>query len=243
MKIDDCIKYIERMKSIHPYYDFSKFVYITSKTKGIVICPKHGEFVSIPNNLLAGGGKCMKCKNEKMRMDRAFTINHFLSLVEPKHPQYNFSKFIYVNTFTKGIVVCPQHGDFECCPHNLLSGQGCPNCKRSLGETFISNWLQSKNIPFIYQMRFDGCFYKRKLAFDFYIKNTNILIEYDGIQHFEPIERFGGNESLIETQNRDSIKTKWAHNNSYKLIRFNYKNTSNEIISSLEDNIKYIKFQ
>ena len=99
------LNYIERMQTIHPYYDFGKFVYVTSRTKGIVICHKHGEFLSIPNNLLSGSGKCIKCKNEKMREDRAFSINEFTHLVTPTHPLYDFGHFSYVNMFTKGIVI------------------------------------------------------------------------------------------------------------------------------------------
>ena len=44
------------------FYDYSKFVYINSRTKGIIICPIHGEFLQTPSNHLAGQ-KCPKCND------------------------------------------------------------------------------------------------------------------------------------------------------------------------------------
>ena len=32
------------------------------------------------------------------------------------------------------------------------------------------------------------------LSYDFYIPNNNVVIEFQGKQHFEPIEYFGGKE-------------------------------------------------
>lgn len=49
-----------------------------------------------------------------------------------------------------------------------------------------------------------------------------ILIEYDGIQHYFPIEFFGGEKSLKETQKRDEEKNQYALENNYKLFRIPY---------------------
>lgn len=44
-------------------YDLSKVKYVTELTPIIVICKKHGEFITTPKNLLQGNG-CPKCTNK-----------------------------------------------------------------------------------------------------------------------------------------------------------------------------------
>jgi very-short-patch-repair endonuclease len=223
-----------KAKLIHPEYIFDKFIYINAHTKGIVICPTHGEFACIPNNLLNGQKGCLKCKNEKMANDRMLGIDKFRERVKIVHPSYDSSKFMYVNAHTKGIMICPLHGEFKITPHNLIRyKQGCPNCKRSKGENFIFNWFTNNKYKVTKQMKFETCKDKRCLPYDFYIDGTNILIEYDGIQHSKPVERFGGELALHEAQRKDEIKNKWAKENGYQLIRFNYKQTQEEIENSL----------
>ena len=39
-------EFIEKCKKIHnDRYDYSKFIYINANTKGMIICPIHGEFL------------------------------------------------------------------------------------------------------------------------------------------------------------------------------------------------------
>jgi hypothetical protein len=57
-------------------------------------------------------------------------------------------------------------------------------------------------------------------------KSIYMAIEYDGRQHFEPVEKFGGQDAFVETLNRDSIKNVLLKNNSDKykhFIRIDYK--------------------
>jgi len=61
------------------------------------------------------------------------------------------------------------------------------------------------------------------LAFDFYLPNENILIEYDGEQHFKKY-RFEKNEnSLKERIIKDNIKDNYCRDKNINLIRINYK--------------------
>ena len=55
--------FIKKVKKIHgDRYDYSKVSYINNKERVTLICKKHGEFSSMPYNLLAGKG-CPKCGN------------------------------------------------------------------------------------------------------------------------------------------------------------------------------------
>jgi hypothetical protein len=59
-------QFIERAKEVHDDdYDYSKVEYVNGKTKVCIICPKHGEFLQIPNNHLHGQG-CPKCNSSKL---------------------------------------------------------------------------------------------------------------------------------------------------------------------------------
>ena len=70
-----------------------------------------------------------------------------------------------------------------------------------------------------------------RLSFDFYLPELKTCIEFDGIQHFKPINDFGGKNEFKNVQKRDNCKNKWCEDNNIKLIRIKY----NEI-----DRIKYI---
>ena len=109
-----------------------------------------------------------------------------------------------------------------------LRGSGCPNCNISKGENKIKRFLKKNEITFILQYRFDDCKGKtRCLPFDYYLPNKNILIEYDGIQHFKPSEKFGGVESFLLRQKYDEIKNLYAKKEGIKLIRIPYSEYDN----------------
>jgi hypothetical protein len=222
-------EFIEKVKKIHPNYNFNEFEYMNWKTRSIVICPIHGCFKSTPNILLNGCG-CPKCGKVHKP-----TTKEFIEKIEIIHKKYDFSKFIYNRSDKKGIVICPIHGEFLASPNNLFRGNGCPRCRESKGEKFIAKWLQEHNIEYTPQKRFPSCKNKRELPFDFHIKNTNILIEYDGEQHFKPTSIWGGEKEFKNITLRDTIKNTWAKENKYLIIRLNYKMKEKEKYDLLEN--------
>jgi very-short-patch-repair endonuclease len=71
--------------------------------------------------------------------------------------------------------------------------------------------------------------------FDFYIPKYSMCVEFDGIQHSEPIGFFGGQSSLERNKIIDKIKSDYCLNNNIRLIRINYKNIKK--INSILDEI------
>lgn len=113
-------------------------------------------------------------------------------------------------------------------PNHLVRDKtGCPRCKGSHGEKRIANILNQMNIDFESEKVFEDCTYKNVLRFDFYIPAKNLCIEYDGRQHFQPVN-FGSRneeESIKEfdkTQQRDAIKTKYCIDHNISLLRIPY---------------------
>ncbi len=123
-------------------------------------------------------------------------------------------------------------------PHKFVStGRRCPKCNESKGETAIRRFLESNNISFISQYRINECRLNRVLPFDFgVLKNgeLSVLIEYDGEQHFKPIESFGGEKAYNELQIRDKVKDKFCMDNDIKLLRIPYYRLS-EVDSILNE--------
>lgn len=89
-------------------------------------------------------------------------------------------------------------------------------------KKIIAKYLDNKNIKYERQYKFDDCRSKDKLPFDFYIPSKNIVIEYDGKQHYEIVDYFGGFDDFVGTKIRDTIKTIYCKENNIKLIRIPY---------------------
>lgn len=92
-----------------------------------------------------------------------------------------------------------------------------------------------KDYHVIYQHR--PYFLKSKkggqLSYDVFISNINVAIEYQGKQHFEPVDFFGGKESFEDTKRRDKEKLKISVANGVNLIYVNYwEEISDELIKN-----------
>lgn len=101
-------------------------------------------------------------------------------------------------------------------------------CAKSKGEEKIIVSLIQAQIPFITQKRFETCVFpetNRQLVFDFYLPEQNILIEYDGEQHFHEVrnDRYGY-EGIVA---RDKYKNQWCEENNIPLIRIPYTEYKN----------------
>lgn len=99
-------------------------------------------------------------------------------------------------------------------------------CSKSKGETKIQNILTELRIRFIQQYSFEDCrssFSSRKLYFDFFLPKYNMLIEYDGEQHFSANGRtWNTQQNLIRTKERDNIKNSYCLEKNIPLIRVPY---------------------
>ncbi len=203
-------------------YTYEKFLYINSYTKGNVTCVQHGNFPIVPKNHLEGKG-CPKCGLIKNSKSRTMIKSEFVRKAHLKHNNtYTYDNFKYINTRTKSFITCLHHGDFPITPNNHLNGSGCPICNLSKGELEIMKLFQKYDITFVHQKRFPDCKNKQTLPFDFYLPYFYMLIEYDGIQHFKPIKRFGGQKTFKEVQHRDKIKDEFCKKKRIPLIRIPY---------------------
>jgi len=204
-------------------YDYSLIDYKSSHKKVKIVCPIHGIFEQKPYLHLNHRG-CRKCDNINKSIRCRSNTEEFIKKSKSIHGnKYDYSLVEYGNNgFHKVKIICPIHGIFEQKPSYYKNG--CPYCRNSRGEMEIMNILDNENIKYESEKRFYDCCNKIPLPFDFYLPEYNICIEYDGIQHFEPIKYWDGDKGFLYIKNNDKIKNKYCKNNNIKLIRIKYNN-------------------
>jgi hypothetical protein len=179
-----------------------------------------------PNHFLYGN-RCPYCSGNLKRNTGAFSK----LLLELGNGEYEL-KSEYVNAHTNVVIhhkTCLH--DYNVSPNNFICGQRCPYCNKiSKGEQRIADLLVCNGLSYVYQYSFKDCRYEKPLPFDFAIFDKGILsylIEYDGIQHFEPVDFAGkGEEWAVEmfkqNQIKDNIKNEYCKNNNIVLLRIPY---------------------
>lgn len=217
------IEFIKKALEIHgDRYDYSMTNYINYRTDVSVKCKLHGEFNQNAHNHLTGHG-CPTCKALLIGNNKRSNVNEFVIGAKKTHGNiYDYSLVNYINNYTRVKIICSIHGEFEQTPNAHLVGCGCPICRESKGESEIQKTLDLHRVKYIKQMKFNGCKNIQLLPFDFYLPDYNICIEYDGRQHYEIINEWGGEKTLKGIQIRDEIKTNFCFNHNITLIRISY---------------------
>ena len=103
----------------------------------------------------------------------------------------------------------------------------CSKCTcHSNGEKRIQNILLDLNIAFEQEKTFESCRFPdtQCLArFDFYLPEKNLLIEYNGVQHYKTnTSGWNTEEHLAYTQEHDKFKSNWCETHGYKLLIIPY---------------------
>lgn len=132
----------------------------------------------------------------------------------------------YVNVSTPVTFKCNNCGFIRSLkPNSLLASGYCPKCdsKESRGEKAISKYLTTKNIRHVPQMYFSqwniGIHY-----FDFYIPEYNLVLEFNGRQHYEFVNFFHKDENdYYHRLKKDREKKEAALSNGLNYASINYK--------------------
>lgn len=129
-------------------------------------------------------------------------------------------------------------------PSNIKRGKGCPACANTNRmEVLFQEKMNDLGIPCTPQKSYDTLVspYGGTLRFDFLIEvyGEEVLIEIDGIQHFKPVEYWGGWSGFVKQRRKDHAKFKWCIKNGIQLIRV--PNLVSDKESLLEQYVKTIK--
>lgn len=223
--------------------------YTSVHMKHLCRCGKCGnEYEKRVNDLLHGYG-CSYCKNLKRR-----TVEEMKKYIKEKDRNYelisdhnrtrDISKFLHKKC----------NNAFDMKIHNFVTrGQRCPICAKyenknpkfydSKGILKIKKVLDNLDLSYEAEKKFSDCYGKsihKLLPFDIYIEDLNLIIEYDGKQHFEPVDFFGGQESFERNKRNDRIKNDYCNSNNISMIRISYKQRKN-IEEIIRENVQRLE--
>ena len=75
--------------------------------------------------------------------------------------------------------------------------------------------MEQNNLNYIREHSFEDL---GRYRYDFFVPNKKLLIECQGIQHFEDIPFFNKKSTWQERYERDKLKYEYAINHGYKII-------------------------
>lgn len=219
-------------------YDYSKVEYKGSTIKVCIICPQHGEFLQRPSDHLSGYG-CPRCRS--LRMNTESFIQKAREIHDDKY-DYSITEYDGCRKHIK--IKCNKHGIFEQMPYKHLQGHGCPYCQNSILEEKVAKELGNNNIEYVWHCGKKHLKWLGKQHLDFYLPKYNLAIECQGIQHFEPIEFFGGEEKFKYRSELDEKKKELCKQNNINLIYLDYKTSdTNDLMKVIQNETSIYGYQ
>lgn len=106
----------------------------------------------------------------------------------------------------------------------------------STGECLVSEALNHSGIRYEREVRV--IIGDKVHRLDFLLPEYNVIIEYDGRQHYDPVPLFGGVSGYNNRVTRDNMKDTWAASKGYTMIRVPF--TSDTLLAVQEKLAKYL---
>lgn len=160
------------------------------------------------------------------------TINNIRLWCKLNNKSFELDDEEYINNTEYMRWKCLNCGHYFYSPWtNIQQNSTCSLCNKSHGEQLIINNLELLSIKYSPQHTFADCKNIRVLPFDFYLPDINTAIEFNGRQHYEPIDFFGGEESFVNRVFLDGIKRNYCIDSGIKILEIPYWEINN--ISSI----------
>lgn len=194
-------------------------------------CDEHNIVLVHSNNLTSGNTKSCGCRNTERRRQHMQQLGRSmaLDLTEKQFGELTALRMTEERKNKSPVWECKcSCGKIHyVTTHDLVNHriESCGHSYDSKGVRRIKNILNENNIPYVTEKTFPDCkspVTNATLRFDFYLPNENILIEYDGEQHFKEDTNNFFKDSLAERQLRDNIKNQYCKEHNIPLIRIPY---------------------
>jgi very-short-patch-repair endonuclease len=166
-------------------------------------CP----YCSYPPQKLCDDNDCKNCYNKSFASHEKVKYWSNKNEVNPRN--------IFKSTHYKYWFKCNKDHEFESQLNNIINGCWCRYCVNKTEQKLYDN-LQPIYNNLEQQFKVEWCINITFLPFDFILEEHKIIIELDGIQHFEQVSNW---DSPQKTHERDKYKMKQANDNGYSIIR------------------------
>lgn len=196
------------------------------------VCPSNGKryvqwkckcdcgksIIVIGRNLLNYSTKSCGCMSPHKLQDLSGQVFGKLTVLQQVEPYVNSSGRKLIRYECK--CACGRHV-FELA-NTLRSGDvsSCGCSINSKGERIVANVLEDYNLVYELHKSFADCLSDNgnRLNFDFYVPDLKMLIECNGVQHYEPVEFFGGIERFKIQQRHDLLKLHYAESHGFSYL-------------------------
>lgn len=205
---------------------------LTKKTKMNITCPNGHSYDVSYEKFVQQNRRCGKCCNNQKFDDEE--VKNILN-------KYGFEWLggVYKNTSSKLTVGCENGHIYNTSLATVQRYGHCKYCYGYKGERRIAEVLNQANINVETQKTFKDCKDKKPLPFDFYLPDYNLIIEYDGEQHFDIKHSFSGEDGFVNTIIHDAIKNQYCEDNNINILRIPYWEFDN-IEELIKEKIKNI---
>jgi len=170
-----------------------------------------------------------KCSIAKFDVSNMYTFENISNWIKIEKKKFDLIGGEFLGAKKKTLLLkCKE------CGHEWLShwnhigcNKGCPMCNFSKGEIKVKNFLELNKIKYEFEYKFLDCANILPLSFDFYLPLFNVLIEFQGKQHYEPV-CFDGTDlekaqlNFEYGQKNDCIKKDYCEENNILLIEIPY---------------------
>ncbi len=208
----------DEYESVSKYTNMHKRITLKHKTCGHVWDLVPYAFIQ--------GSRCPSCAYESKGRKLSKPLDVFVKELKVASKGEYTLVGDYINTHAKTTFRHNECGtEWDTKPYLMLGGGGCVTCSGSSGEKRVLRYLKSKAIEHKMEYTIDECKYIRPLPFDFAVFEEGkllCLIEYEGQQHYDSVEFWGGAENLKRIQLRDEIKRTYCKEKGIPLIEIPY---------------------
>lgn len=194
-------------------------------------CTKHNKYFqkgyyALIHNKNSG---CEICYAENLRASQGMGIDEFKKRLKEVHPELIVTGE-YINNCTPIEIYCTTHDyTFSSKPVDILKRINCcDKSRKTYKEEYICSFIEETyGFSITRQKKFDDCKDKNYLPFDIYLDDYNVLIEYQGEQHYKPIRYSGesweeAEEKFEYTKKHDLIKKEYCTANNIPLLEIPY---------------------
>lgn len=203
-------------------------------------CKCGNKVTVIVGNLKSGSTISCGCQSPHRFKDLSGQMFGYLRVIERVDD--------YINTkgrkFVRYRCRCKCGCEIFALANTLRNGDvaSCGNCSVSYGENYVCEILDRYNISYVQHKTFDDCVSDigYKLSYDVYVPDRNLLVECQGLQHYEAIDFFGGEPQFKIRQRHDFLKRNYAEQRGFRFLELDCRKVSRRKIHIQNEFCKFM---